>query len=293
MLKRQKTFLLENAKLYLVGVPIGNYKDITFRAIETLSMVDAIYCEDTRVTGLLLNHFDIKTKMYSYHIHNEQELTSTILERVKNGENIAIVSDAGMPSISDPGYFAVAQAIKNDVEVCVIPGVCAGIMALVASGITSNNFTFIGFLNSKESKRQEELENLKFKDETLILYEAPHRIKSTLQLIDKVMPDRQIVLARELTKKYEEYLRGTAKEILEVEDELKGEMVVVISGCSEEEKFAKLLSMSIKEHYCYYRDTIGLSDKESQKMVAKIRHLSSSEIYKEIKGKNKHTDYNE
>lgn len=288
MLNRQKTFLQESAKLFLVGTPIGNYSDMTYRAVDTLKIVDLIYCEDTRITGMLLNHFGIDTKMHSYHIYNEQELTHKIIEQIKQGMNIAIVSDAGMPSISDPGYLAAVAAIKNDIDVCVIPGVSASLTALVGSGITSNRFTFIGFLNSKDNKRKEELKELKLKEETLIIYEAPHRIKETLEMIDEIMPKRQIVLARELTKKYEEYLRGTAHEILDVISELKGEMVIVISGCTEEEKFEKLLSLSIKEHYQYYCDILGLEPKVAQKQVAKIRHLSNSEIYQEIFGKNKH-----
>ncbi len=271
-----------------MGTPIGNYQDMTYRAVDILKMVDIIYCEDTRVTGMLLNHFDIETKMKSYHVHNEQDLTQTIITRIKNGENVAVVSDAGMPSISDPGYLAAKDAIRNDIDVCVVPGVSAGITALVGSGITSNRFTFVGFLNSKNNKRKEELEELKYHEETLIIYEAPHRIKETLEMINEVMPNRQIVLARELTKKYEEYLRGTASQIIEVIDEVKGEMVVVISGCNDEEKFAKLLSMTIKEHYNFYCENLGMDSKSAQKKVAKTRHLSSSEVYQEIFGKNKH-----
>lgn len=287
MLHRQKTFDTENSKLYLVGTPIGNYDDMTFRAVDILKNVDYIYCEDTRITGQLLNHFNISTKMISYHIHNEQELTSEIIDKIKNGKSIAVVSDAGMPSISDPGYLVASNAVKNDINVCVVPGVSAGITALVGSGIPSNNFTFLGFLNSKDNKRKEELIDLKYKEETLIIYEAPHRIKETLEIINEVMPNRHIVLARELTKRYEEYLRGTAQEILNVVNELKGEIVIVISGCSDEEKFANLLSMSIKEHYAYYCEKLGLSAKEAQKKVAKIRHISNSEVYQEIFGKNK------
>ncbi|MDY4053144.1 MAG: 16S rRNA (cytidine(1402)-2'-O)-methyltransferase [Bacilli bacterium] len=282
MLKRQKTYEDNmSAKLYLVGTPIGNFQDMTYRAVDTLKYVDEIYCEDTRITGLLLKHFEIPTKMHSYHIYNEKELSSSIIEKIKSGKNIAVVSDAGMPSISDPGYLIATIAIQNDIDVCIIPGVSAGITALVGSGIPSNEFTFVGFLNSKDNKRKEELEQLKFKEETLILYEAPHRIKETLEMLNDIMPNREIVLARELTKKYEEYLRGTSKEILEVVEELKGEMVIIISGCQNEEKVAKLISLSIKEHYRFYIEN-GYENKEAMKLVAKDRGISKSEVYQEI-----------
>ena len=286
MIKRQKTYLSDEAKLYLVATPIGNFSDMTYRAVETLKMVEDIYCEDTRITCQLLNHFDIHTKMHSYHIHNEQELTDGIIQDIKQGKNIAVVSDAGMPAISDPGYLIAKKAIEEDVPVVVVPGVSASLTSLVGSGIPSNTFTFIGFLNSKDSKRKEELENLKHKKETLILYEAPHRIKETLEMLNDIMPNRHIVLARELTKKYEEYLRGTPKEILDVVNELKGEMVIIISGCSDEEKNENLLNLTIKEHYKYYLES-GYDQKEALKKVAKDRNTSKSNIYQEVLGKNK------
>lgn len=286
MLTRQKTYEKEISKLYLVATPIGNFSDMTYRGVETLRKVEDIYCEDTRITGKLLAYFDIHTKMHSYHIFNEQELTTSIIEKIKSGVSVAIVSDAGMPAISDPGFLIARDAIKNNIDVVVIPGVSASLTALVGSGIPSNNFTFIGFLNSKDQKRKEEIEKLKYHEETLIIYEAPHRIKSTLEMINIVMPHRYIVLARELTKKYEEYLRGTAKEILEVVDELKGEMVIIISGCTENEKCEELLNLSIKEHYKYYLNN-GYDSKEAMKKVAKERNTSKSNIYQEILGKNK------
>ena len=192
-----------------------------------------------------------------------------------------------MPGISDPGFLIAKKAIEENVDVCVIPGVSASLTALVGSGIPSNTFTFIGFLNSKDQKRKEELQNLKYKEETLILYEAPHRIKETLEMINEIMPNRQIVLSRELTKKYEEYLRGKASEILEVVAELKGEMVIIISGCSNEEAKENLLNLSVKEHYQYYLNA-GYDQKEAMKKVAKDRNTSKSNIYQEILGKNKY-----
>ena len=219
-------------------------------------------------------------------MYNENELTSNIIEDVKKGQVVSIVSDAGMPGISDPGYLAVKEAIEEGVAVEIIPGPSASITALVGSGIEPFKFTFIGFLNSNQSKREKELESLKFNELPLIIYEAPHRIESTLMLIDKVMPTRHIVLARELTKKYEEYLRGTASEILEYKDEIKGEMVLIISAATKEETNQDVLSLSIKEHYNYYTD-LGYDSKDAMKQVAKDRGVSKSEIYQEIKGKNK------
>lgn len=286
MFSRQKTNIDQEHKVYLVGTPIGNIKDITYRAVETLANSDIIYCEDTRITGLLLSHYNIKTKLKSYHLYNENELTSNIIDDVKKGFTVSIVSDAGMPGISDPGYLAVKEAIKEGVVVEIIPGPSASLTALVGSGIEPFKFTFIGFLNSNQAKREKELEALKFNEVPLIIYEAPHRIESTLTLIDKVMPNRHIVLARELTKRYEEYLRGTAKEILEYKDEIKGEMVLIISAATKEETNKDVLSLTIKEHYNYYIE-LGYDSKDAMKQVAKDRGVAKSEIYQEIKGKNK------
>lgn len=286
MLKRQKTNINPTYKLYLVGTPIGNYKDITYRAVVTLASSDVIYCEDTRITSRLLAHYNIKTKLKSYHLFNENEVTSSILDDVKKGLIVSIVSDAGMPGISDPGYLAVLKSIEEEINVEIIPGVSASITALVGSGIEPFRFTFIGFLNSNASKREKELNLLKDNELPLILYEAPHRIEKTLELLDKIMPERHIVLARELTKQYEEYLRGTPKEILEVVEEIKGEMVLIISAQSKEEATKDLNSLTIKEHYQYYID-LGHDSKEAMKMVAKDKGVSKSEIYQKIKGKNK------
>ncbi len=286
MFSRQKTNIDQAHKVYLVGTPIGNIKDITYRAVEVLASSNIIYCEDTRITGLLLSHYNIKTKLKSYHLYNENELTTNIIDDVKKGLTVSIVSDAGMPGISDPGYLAVKEAIEQEVAVEIIPGPSASLTALVGSGIEPFKFTFIGFLNSNQNKREKELEQLKFNEVPLIIYEAPHRIESTLQLINKVMPNRHIVLARELTKKYEEYLRGTAEEILEYVNEIKGEMVLIISAAPKEEANEDLLSLSIKEHYAYYTN-LGYESKDAMKQVAKDRGVSKSDIYQEIKGKNK------
>ncbi len=284
MLIRQKTQDLDRPKLYIVGVPIGNMDDMTYRAVETLKKVDIIYCEDTRVTLKLLNHFGIEKPLRSYHTFNENEITENLIDLIKKGNNIAIVSDAGMPIISDPGFLAVRDAIKNDVDVVVVPGACAFITALVGSGISSNRITFTGFLNAGDNKRRKELEKLKDLTETLILYESPHRIKETLEMLSNLMPERHICLARELTKKYEEYLHGTPQEILDVVDEIKGEMVIVIEGATVKEVKKDLIEGSLVNHMNYYMSQ-GIEEKEAMKMVAKDRGISKSIIYQELKRK--------
>ena len=284
MLKRQKTLGNDCAKLYMVGVPIGNFDDITLRAIKTLQKVEVIYCEDTRVTKKLLNHFDIHKPLRSYHTFNENEITKDVLEFIRKGQNVAIVSDAGMPIISDPGFLAVREAIKMDIDVVVVPGPSAFITALVGSGIASNRIVFTGFLNSGDHKRKKELEKLKDIEETLILYESPHRIKETLMMLDELMPNRHICLARELTKPYEEYLHGTPHEILEVIDEIKGEIVLVIEGATRKEMKEDLIASTIEKHMQYYLEQ-GLDEKNAMKMVAKDRGVSKSQIYQQVKKK--------
>lgn len=285
MLKRQKSNT-DIAKLYLIGTPIGNFDDMTFRAIQTLKDVDLIYCEDTRITGKLLNHFDIHTPLRAYNVMTENDLTKGLIEEIKNGKNVAVVSDAGLPGISDPGYLACHQAIQEDIDVVVIPGVTASLTALCASGLPTKNFYFHGFLNSKQSLRKKELLTLVDKEETLIIYEAPHRIKETLSDMLEILGNRNITLSRELTKKYEEILRGKVSEILEVVEELKGEMVLIIEGKKEDDVASNLNNLSIKEHYNFYIEQ-GVNFKEALKMVAKDRKVAKSMIYQEIFGKNK------
>lgn len=284
MLIRQKTNQFQTPKIYIVGVPIGNYDDITLRAIKTLEMVDIIYCEDTRVTKKLLNHFNINKPLRSYHTFNENETTANLIDLVKKGNNIAVVSDAGMPIISDPGFLAVRQAIQNNIDIVVVPGACAFVSALVGSGISSNRIIFTGFLNASENKRRKELEKLKDLTETLILYESPHRIKETLQILADLMPERQICLARELTKLHEEYLHGTPVEILEVVDEVRGEIVIIIEPAQIKEIKKDLNEGSLIEHMNHYINQ-GYSEKDAMKMVAKDRGISKSIIYQQLKKK--------
>ena len=199
-MNRQKSYLSDSAKLYLVATPIGNLADITYRAVETLKTVEVCFAEDTRVTRVLFEHYNIHTRLECYQEHNKQTQYKAILKYLEEGISVALVSDAGMPIISDPGYYVAKEAIKAGFDVIPIPGASASLSALIVSGITPQPFTFYGFLDSKSSKRKKELEALKEHKQTLIFYEAPHRIKEMLEDILNVFGDREIALAREITK---------------------------------------------------------------------------------------------
>jgi len=216
--------------LYVVATPIGNLRDITFRAVETLKQVDLILCEDTRVFSKLADHYGISTRRQSFHDQNEDGLAKIFVEKLQAGASIALVSDAGTPLISDPGYPLVRLAKDNSIPVHVIPGPCAAIAALSISGFEPNSFYFAGFLPLKPGKKRKELERLLALEETVILYESPHKILNTLTLLNEIAPDREIAIARELTKIYEEVLKGTAKELLEGFNSKapRGEMVVML-----------------------------------------------------------------
>lgn len=283
-MKRQKSFEKDNAKLYLVATPIGNLEDITFRAINTLKQVDIIYCEDTRTSKKLLDFYDIHTKLKSVHLYNENDISMEIVNLVKSGSNVAIISDAGMPVISDPGWVVTKDAIENDVDIIVVPGASACLTALVASGITAHPFYFAGFLNSKSAKRRQELKDMYTRSETIIFYESPHRIEETLKMLVDIYPDRRVVLARELTKKFEEFLRGTPGELLEAVSTIKGEMVIILEGNSNplSNVILELNDLSIEEHYNHYIDK-GIDSKEAMKMVANDRHISKKQVYEKIK----------
>ena len=217
-------------KLYLIPTPIGNMKDITPRILETLSNIDYIYCEDTRNTRILLTYHNIHKVLKSYHMFNEDKKCNEIIRELKEGLDIALVSDAGYPGISDPGYLICAKAIEEGITVTTLPGASASITSLVGSGIDLDKFYFYGFLNHDEKPKRKELEELKDFPYTLIFYESPHRIKETLEVMKEILGDRYIVIAKDMTKKYEEYIRGTLSEILSLNRELKGEMVLVVSG---------------------------------------------------------------
>ncbi|MGB4590031.1 MAG: 16S rRNA (cytidine(1402)-2'-O)-methyltransferase [Clostridiaceae bacterium] len=274
------------SKLYIVPTPIGNLKDISFRVLEVLKEADRIACEDTRVTSKLLNRYEIKKPLINYREHNEMEASDFILEKIESGETIALVTDAGMPGISDPGETIVKKATQRGVEVIVLPGPSALINALVASGLSTGRFTFIGFLDKAKKRKRDELNALKEREETLIFYEAPHRILDTLEAVREVFGERQISLSREITKIYEEHLRGTVSEVLHTFDERnpKGEFVLVVSGKSaeeiKEEKEKGFIDLTIKEHLIRVIKE-GNSKKDAVKMVAELRDIPKKEVYKE------------
>ncbi len=278
----QKSYLDISPTLYLIPTPIGNFDDMTFRSVEVLKSVDYIYCEDTRVTKVLLSHFNILTPLRNYHIFNEDVKCDEIISLLKEGYNIALVSDAGLPCISDPGFLVSSNAIKQGIKVVSLPGASASLTALIASGLPNDTFYFNGFLNSKRTQRIKELEILSTKKETLIIYEAPHRIIETLKDIYKVFGNRRIVIARELTKKYEEYIRGTLDEIINNITELKGEIVLIIEGSSIDKEVKTLNEQTIQAHYNYYIKQ-GMIETDAMKRVAKDRNISKSIVYKEIK----------
>ena len=270
--------------LYLVPTPIGNLEDMTFRAIQTLKEVDLIACEDTRVTQKLLNHFEIDTPKTSYHEHNVNEKTNELIRDLLEGKNIAQVSDAGMPSISDPGVELVKAAIEHQISVVPLPGPNAAVTALIASGISPQPFTFYGFLARKKTELMEELETLKNKEETLVFYESPYRLAKMLKnLVEVFGGDRQVVLAREVTKRYEEFVRGTATEvsIWAEEKDLKGEFVVIVSGNKNIVEETLWENWTVLEHIEYKVNFEKMSSKQAIKEVAKERGLPKREVYAE------------
>lgn len=264
--------------LYVVATPIGNLEDITLRAIKILNEVDLIAAEDTRHTLKLLNHLDISKPLISCHRHNEEDKSKEIIERLKEGKNIAIVSDAGTPGISDPGEQVIKCAIENDIKVVPIPGACAMINALICSGLDTKNFYFIGFLPLNKKLRKEKLEEIYDSNKTIILYEAPHKLKNTLIDLKAVIGNRKIVLAREITKIHEEFIRKNIDELIEISDSLRGEFVIIIEGKKEEKKENELNNLTLEQHYKFY-ERQGLSKKEIIKKIAKDRNVNKNEIY--------------
>ena len=262
----------QTGTLYLVATPIGNLEDVTFRAIRILKEVDVIYCEDTRTSAPFLMHYDIKTKKESYHKFNENEKKDEIVELIKSGKKAALITDAGLPIVSDPGYSLVKALRDEGLRVSVIPGPSAGISALISSGISPAPYLFYGFLKAKESEREAELMDLKYEKATLIFYEAPHRINETLNSIYKIFGDRKASILRELTKLHEEYVAGKLSEIKDL-DNLKGEMVIVVEGSIEKEEILDPISKIddlIKNGY-------RLSD--AVKEVARIFSLKKNDLY--------------
>ena len=268
-------------KLYLVATPIGNLEDITIRALNVLKEVDLIAAEDTRHTLGLLNHFEISKPLISYYKQTEKVKSEILIQKILDGKNIAVVSDAGTPGISDPGEEIVKAAIENNIEIVPIPGACAFVNALIASGLSTREFCFIGFLSANKKEKKEKLEEIKYETKTIILYEAPHKLKNTLECILEILGNRKIVLARELTKIHEEFIRDNVSNILEKIDEIRGEFVILIEGNSESKndvELSKLNEKSLKDHYKYY-ENMGLEKKEIIKKIAKDRGKSKNEIY--------------
>lgn len=276
-MNRQKSFENNQPTLYLVATPIGNLEEITYRAISILKEVDYIAAEDTRNTIKLLNHYEITTKLMSHHEHNIHQSIPKIIDLLKQGSSIALVSDAGYPAISDPGYELVKEAIDQNINVVPISGANACLNALVVSGITPQPFLFYGFLSHTDKKKKKELEELKNYKETIVYYESPHRITKTLTLMLSILGNRNIALCREITKKHEEIIRGTIEEVLTTVDTIKGEMVIVVEG-NASIQIEEVFEQTIEEHVNEYIEK-GMSPKDAIKEVAKIRNLNKNEVY--------------
>jgi len=268
--------------LYLVATPIGNLEDITYRALRILNEVDFIAAEDTRHTLKLLNHFDIQKPMISYYEHNIRERGEKIISRIKDGNNAALVSDAGTPAISDPGEDLVRLCIQEGIRVIPVPGAVAGINALICSGISTKRFSFEGFLSVNKKSRIDHLESVKSSAYTLIFYEAPHKLLNTLTDMLKYFGNRRLTVAREITKKFEEFiytdLEGAVKHFTETQP--KGEFVLIIEGETNVEKKSPFDNMTILEHINYYIEN-GIDKKEAMKRVAADRNISKRDVYAE------------
>jgi 16S rRNA (cytidine1402-2'-O)-methyltransferase len=270
--------------LYLVGTPIGNLEDVTLRAIRVLKQADIIACEDTRQTQKLLNHFGIETRAVSYHEHNEASRAAELVEKLAQGGRVAVVSDAGTPGISDPGFRLVSLAVERGIAVFPVPGPAAFLAALVASGLPTDSFSFRGFLPAKSGARRRELEKIFGLEVTQVYYEAPHRIKETLADIVEVLgPGRPVVVARELTKIHEEFLRGTAREVartLNARGEVKGEITLLIGKATEGATAPR--GVSVRERVEQIIRDEKVDEKAALKKVAKERGISKSEAYREL-----------
>ena len=276
---RSLNFESNKPLLYLVATPIGNLQEVSPRVIEVLSSVDLVACEDTRVAGKLLNLLGIKKDLISLREHNEISTSLEVVEKIKNGTKVAYVSDAGYPCVSDPGAKLVKICLENDINVSTVSGPNAALNALVASGLCGDHFYFHGFLNAKESVRLEELRELSFKKEALIFYEAPHRIQKTLESMYEIFGDRKACLARELTKKHEEFIRCGLKSMSEIDPEtLKGEMVIVVEGASGEEK--PIIGDTDIVNMVKTLVESGMSTKDAIKKVSEITKINKNIVYK-------------
>jgi 16S rRNA (cytidine1402-2'-O)-methyltransferase len=284
---QQKSFENEEHKgiLYLVPTPIGNLEDMSFRAVRILKEADLIAAEDTRNTKRLCNYFEIQTPVVSYHEHNKESSGEKLIHKIKEGMKIALVSDAGMPAISDPGYELVLAAINEKVTVVPLPGANAALPALIASGLICQPFYFYGFLNRSKKEKKTELESLKKQTGTLIFYESPHRLKETLMSMYDVLGNRKIAICRELTKKFEEFIRGTLEEIIEWanQDEIRGEFCLIVEGADEnklkQEEMNWWETLLIEEHVNHYISVKQIPSKEAIKQTAMDRGISKREVY--------------
>ena len=263
--------------LYLIPTPIGNLEDMTYRSIKILKEVEVIFSEDTRVTQNLLSYFDIKKRLISLHDHNEDIVKEKVLNYLKEGKTVGLVTDRGTPIISDPGYKTVKYVTDLGYHVVALPGANAFVPALIVSGIAPQPFTFYGFLDSKDSKKKKELESLKSIKNTLIFYEAPHRILKTMNLILDVFGDREVSLSREISKKFESVYRGNISNLLPTLENIKGEFVIIVSGNKVDVDNSNI---DIKNEVDFYIKS-GMSSMDAIKKVAKDRNLKKNEVYSE------------
>lgn len=265
--------------LYLCATPIGNLQDITLRVLETLKTVDLVACEDTRKTLQLLNHFEISKPVTSYYEHNKMSKGDVIIQQLKDGKNIALVSDAGMPGISDPGYDLVQQCLAEDIPFTVLPGAVAAVTGLVLSGLPTDRFSFEGFIPRQKKERLQYFQNLAQEERTMIFYESPHRLEDTLKTLIEVFPDRSMAAARELTKKFEEIVRGTPSEVLahfEAEG-IRGEFVLLLHGADPAPPEERGIDWAVERVAQLESD--GISQKDAIKQAAKEAGLSKRDVY--------------
>lgn len=272
----------KNGILYIVATPIGNLEDITLRAIRILNEVDLIAAEDTRHTLKLLNHLEISKPLISYHRHNEDIKSDVLIEKLQEGNNIALVSDAGTPGICDPGEEIIKRCIDLNINVVPIPGACAMINSLICSGISTKEFEFLGFLPLNKKLRKNKLDEIESANKTIIIYEAPHKLQATLKDLKIILNDkRKIVLAREITKVHEEFIRGNIDELIQKSENIKGEIVLIIGENDNVIKENELNKLSIEEHYKFYENQ-GFDKKDIIKKIAKDRNVSKNDIYKKF-----------
>jgi 16S rRNA (cytidine1402-2'-O)-methyltransferase len=282
---QQKSFENEATKgiLYLIPTPIGNLEDMSFRAIRLLKEADLIAAEDTRNTKKLCNYFEIGTPVVSYHEHNKETSGDKLIQKVKEGLKIALVSDAGMPAISDPGYELVLAATREKVTVVPLPGANAALTSLIASGLPCQPFYFFGFLNRNKKEKRMELEEIKWQSATLIFYESPHRLKETLAIMLEVLGNRKIAICRELTKKYEEFIRGTIEEVIAWtnQDEIRGEFCLIVEGTDQEQEETPSWwhTLTLEEHVNHYISENNIPSKEAIKLTAKDRDMNKRDVY--------------